>query len=131
MKRWQKILLSVACCVVVAVALTIIVGPAKVICRTIYMGLRVLGDSDAAAYMYALSIEDDFMKSETQADLERIVVPCSAAPKQIPPSASAWGGNYVLKDGERMVQYMIKDHAPLEVVYDHQNRVQAVFTSYE
>ena len=99
--------------------------------RTIYMGLRVLGDSDAAAYMYALSIEDDFMGSETQAELERIVGPVSATPKQVQPPASAWGGSYIIKDGERMVQYMIKDHAPLEVVYDRQNRVRAVFTSYE
>jgi mRNA interferase MazF len=56
--------------------------------------------------MYALSIENDFMNSKTQSELERVVARRSTS-RQIQPSQSGWGHQYVLQVDERMIQYMI------------------------
>jgi hypothetical protein len=37
----------------------------------------------------------------------------------------------MLAPGERMVQYLLLWHAPLDVVYDRQDGIRMIFTSYE
>ena len=130
MTVWQKFLLSSIGCLGIAAVIVFAIGPEKVFYRAMSIGFTILKDPDAAAYMYALSIEKQVFESKTQAELEAIVAKCSTA-KQIDPSESPLGCSHVLQDDERMMQYMIKDHAPLDVVYDSRNHVKAICASYE
>ena len=49
----------------------------------------------------------------------------------IEPRVSEWGDWYELEEGERMVRYEILGREPIDIVYDGEGRVVAVFASYE
>ncbi len=50
---------------------------------------------------------------------------------EITPAESSWGRNHVLDRGHRMIRYMILWNAPLDVVYDENNGIVRIYTSYE
>jgi hypothetical protein len=87
--------------------------------------------ADDIAYFYALILESRWerAKPETRAQLEHYI--WLASVRAILPHESRWGRSYELKPGEHMTQYLILGHAPLDVVYDQGDRIQAIFTSYE
>lgn len=82
-------------------------------------------------YLFCLMNETGWEKAQTRQQLEAKL--WWASSQTILPTQSRWGYQYVLKDGEDMVQYLIlKDQdCPLDVVYDRNDRVKALFTSYE
>ena len=85
------------------------------------------------AYLYALHLESKWNKAEpkTKADLEKYLHCYSL--REIQPKESMWGNGYNLKDGERMMQYGIlwNKKCPLDVVYDKDDNISAIYTSYE
>ena len=86
---------------------------------------------DVVAYLYALGLEVRWSRADpqTKEGLEKYLWLYSE--HVISPGDSEWGSGYELRPGERMVQYLILWRAPLDVVYDSANRIQAIFTSYE
>ncbi len=97
----------------------------------IAVALLLIFGSGWGAYFYACSLEDRVLAAKTRSEMEQIVHLSSN--HQIKPEDSMWGRQYILKPGERMIQYRILWHedCPLDVVYDDSDRAQAVFTSYE
>lgn len=85
----------------------------------------------AAPYMWASYLEARWApaKPSTRAEMESYLSLYRA--REIQPSASDWGRNHVLREGDKMVQYMILWNAPLEVVYDRDDKLLAFYTSYE
>ena len=85
------------------------------------------------AYIYALHLESKWSKADpkTRADLEKYLHCYSL--REIQPNDSMWGNGYELKNGERMMQYCIlwNKNCPLDVVYDKDDAIRAIFTSYE
>jgi hypothetical protein len=100
---------------------------------TILFGLLMtfLIASGFLAYLYAVYLEDQWMlaKPKTKAELE-VFLHCYST-QVIQPSESLWGNGYKLRKNERMVQYLILWNAPLDVVYDSENNIKAIYTSYE
>ena len=86
---------------------------------------------DIFAYMWARRLEVRWRDAQprTQADLERHLKLYTM--REIEPAESCWGSRSVLAPGERMVQYLLLWHAPLDVVYDGQGGIRTIFTSYE
>ena len=82
-------------------------------------------------YAYCLMNEGRWMKAQSRGELEAMLHGCNRQP--IDPAQSAWGHGYRLKDGETMIQYHILNDptCPLDVVYDTNHLIQALFTSYE
>ncbi len=82
-------------------------------------------------YFYACYLEDNWRSNhpEIREDLEKYLHFYSV--HVIDPKASMWGRDYVLAENEKMVQYLILWSQPLDVVYDDQNRIKVIFTSYE
>ena len=85
------------------------------------------------AYLYALHLESKWSKAEpkTKVDMEKYLHFYSL--REIQPKDSMWGNGYELKDGERMMQYCIlwNKNCPLDVVYDKDDAIRAIYTSYE
>lgn len=83
------------------------------------------------SYMWASHLEAKWFpaKPSTRAEMESYLSLYRA--REIQPSASEWGHNHVLREGDKMVQYMILWNAPLEVVYDRDGKLLAYYTSYE
>jgi hypothetical protein len=85
------------------------------------------------SYFYALCLENAWSKADpkTKSALEKYLHLYSMV--QIDPKTSLWGRNYVLQDGERMMQYRLlwDKKCPLDVVYDRNDNIRAIFTSYE
>jgi hypothetical protein len=83
------------------------------------------------AYLYALSLEQAWVQADpqTKAELEQHLSLYST--RVIQPVDSDWGRNYVLANGERMIQYRILWDAELDVVYDRSDKIVEIFTSYE
>ena len=85
------------------------------------------------AYLYALHLESQWSKADpkTKPDLEKFLYCYSL--REIQPKDSMWGNGYDLKDGERMMQYGIlwNKKCPLDVVYDKDDNISAIFPSYE
>jgi hypothetical protein len=85
------------------------------------------------AYFYALYLEGNWTKAEvkTKKELEQYLHLYSL--HKIEPNDSFWGNNYVLKEGERIMQYRIlwRKDCPLDVVYDENDNIKTIFTSYE
>ena len=85
------------------------------------------------AYFYALHLESKWSKADpkTKADLEKYLHCYSL--REIKPKDSMWGNGYELKSGERMMQYGIlwNNNCPLDVVYDKDDNISAIYTSYE
>ena len=92
-----------------------------------FAGFLYLG----ASYGWALHLESKWRSAETKtrADLEACLSLYSH--HEIEPSESGWGSTHELKNGEKMVQYLLLWSAPLDVVYDADDRVVAIYTSYE
>jgi len=42
-----------------------------------------------------------------------------------------WGRDHVLEDGQRMIRYLIFSKEPLDVVYNPDGTIDAIYTSYE
>lgn len=82
-------------------------------------------------YAFCLMNEARWMKAQTRDDLEAMLWGYDS--QAISPSQSAWGHGYPLRNGETMVQYhVLKDPTcPLDVVYNSEGHIQALFTSYE
>ena len=85
------------------------------------------------AYLYAGYLESKWSKAEpkTKVDMEKYLHFYSL--RKIQPKDSMWGNGYSLKDGERMMQYCIlwNKKCPLDVVYDKDDNISAIYTSYE
>jgi hypothetical protein len=85
------------------------------------------------AYLYALHLESRWTKADpkTKEVLEKYLN-CYTL-REIQPTDSRWGIHYELKAGERMLQYSIlwNRNCPLDVVYDTNDAIRAIFTSYE
>jgi len=94
------------------------------------VGVIALCYATPLSYFYCLTREESWLAANTEAELDRRM--CAFYTKRsIAPSNSMWGGDYALKPGERMVQYLIFAKEPLDVVFDSQSRVVTAFTSYE
>ena len=85
----------------------------------------------AFAYLFALGLEADWYRTDpkTRAELERHLSFYST--RLIEPSRSMWGHRTELECDQRMVQYLLLWSAPLDVVYDSNDRIVRLFTSYE
>ena len=86
-----------------------------------------------AAYIYAGYLESKWVPADpkTKEDLEKHLRLYYT--RTIDPKESMWGKRYLLSDGERMIQYCILWHrqCPLDVVYDNDDNIVRIFTSYE
>ena len=84
-----------------------------------------------APYLYALYLESNWSKVNptSRAGLEKYLHLYST--REISPSESNWGRDYKLGEGERMVQYLILWKEPLDVVYDKDENIMVIYTSYE
>jgi len=84
-----------------------------------------------APYMWASHLELTWFpaKPKTRVEMESYLSLYST--REIQPSKSDWGRKHVLREGDRMIQYMILWAAPLEVVYDCNNNLLTFYTSYE
>jgi hypothetical protein len=82
-------------------------------------------------YYWALHLESKWRKARpaTKAELEACLSLYTKG--HIQPSNSLWGHEYKLGDGERMTQYRLLYLAPLDVVYRSDDRIVAMYTSYE
>ena len=98
---------------------------------TLAVAFLVLIVVQGAPYMWASHLEARWTpaKPSTRAEMESYLSLYRA--REIQPSASDWGRNHVLREGDKMVQYMILWNAPLEVVYDRDGKLLAFYTSYE
>ncbi len=83
------------------------------------------------AYIYAGYLESKWVAAspQTQSDLEKVLNLYSK--HSIDPKDSMWGYDYVLKNDEKMIQYLILWKAPLDVVYNRNDEIKRIFTSYE
>ena len=85
------------------------------------------------AYIYAGYLESKWIKGnpKTKTEIEKYLNYYSL--HSIDPKDSLWGKRHQLQDGERMVQYRIlwNSKCPLDVVYDRNDNIKAIFTSYE
>lgn len=87
--------------------------------------------ADTGSYVWALHLESKWWqaKPKTRTEMESYLALYRV--KTIQPQESMWGNRHLLKPGEQMVQYMILWNAPLDVVYDRDDRIVARYTSYE
>lgn len=68
-------------------------------------------------------------KPATKAEVERILFLYSA--KQIDIKKSSWGKTYQLESGDVCFQYLILGREPIDIVFNQENHVKAVFSSFE
>ena len=96
----------------------------------VFLLLAIFG-FEVIPYFYACHLERSWSKAQptTRAELEKYLHLYST--RQILPSESNWGKDYKLGGGERMVQYLILWNAPLDVVYNKDDRIMEIYTSYE
>lgn len=82
-------------------------------------------------YLWALHLERSWSRTApaSRADLESHLALYST--EIISPSQSAWGCHYILMPGERMIRYNLLWSAPLDVVYNSDDRIRRIFTTYE
>ena len=85
----------------------------------------------AFSYGFALRLESSWEPADprTRTELESHLYYYSNRP--IDPSRSMWGHGARLEPGQRMVQYLLLWSAPLDVIYDADDRVVRIWTSYE
>ena len=83
------------------------------------------------AYLYAIQLENNWSQAnpKTMAEFESHISLYSK--REVDVSASQWAPTYELEDGERMIQYTILGAANMEVVYDQNDSVITIITSYE
>ncbi len=113
-KRGRKRVVFISACAVIAVA-----GAIIAICY-----------ATPLSYVYCLAREKSWLAAKTEAELDGRMW-AFYTKRSIAPSNSMWGRDYALKPDERMVQYLVFSKEPLDVVFDHESRVVAAFTSYE
>lgn len=82
-----------------------------------------------ASYGWALHLESRWRSAEpnTKADLEACL--SLYLHHEIQPIESGWGSTHDLKNGEKMIQYLLLWSAPLDVVYAAYDRVVAIYSS--
>jgi hypothetical protein len=89
--------------------------------------------AEIAPYVWALHLETKWsaVHPDTRVQLESFWSLYSV--REIKPFQSSWGSDYVLRPGERMIQYRLlySPRAPLDVVYTRSDNITAIFTSYE
>ena len=112
-RRWTRFVVISACGVVLLVAAAI-----------------ALCYATPLSYFYCLAREESWLAAKTEAELDGRMW-AFYTKQSIAPSDSMWGRSYALKPDERMIQYLIFDKEPLDVVFDRESRVVAAFTSYE
>ena len=83
------------------------------------------------AYIYAVHLEEQWINADTKTKAELEIFLHYYSTSVIKPSESLWGNRHKLRNGERMVQYLILWSMPLDVVYDSKNNIKAIYTSYE
>ena len=108
--------------------------------RTIAIGVVLIGVIAAIAaykyftristYFYAQRVYSRCLTINTKVGIEALMDGIASS-RQIPPAESPWGHDYVLTNGEYMVQYMVKGIEPIDIVYNAQNQVVIRFESYE
>ena len=70
------------------------------------------------------------MKATSEEELESRLI-AFYSKSSIMPGRSLWGRDHVLEDGQRMIQYLIFAKEPLDVVYNSDGTINAIYTSYE
>ena len=68
-------------------------------------------------------------KPSTKVEVERILFLYSA--KQIDIKISSWGKTYQLESGDVCFQYLILGREPIDIVFNQENHVKAIFSSFE
>lgn len=81
-------------------------------------------------YLWALYLESKWYPAnpQTQSELEAMLA--GYTKKDIPSTEPGWGQDHILKPGERMTRYSLLG-APLDVVFTSDDRIVAIYTSYE
>lgn len=134
-KARRTLLLGVACSLAVAGVLPWPhAGQAIAGTGTIDLPCKVPGWDllhEVVAYLYATRLEGQWVQAKvgSRSELEQHLWLYST--REISVRESCWGSSRQLAANERMVQYLILWHAPLDVVYDSDDRIQAIYTSYE
>lgn len=84
----------------------------------------------AGPYMWALHLESKWRPAnpQTQSELEAMLA--GSTKKDIPPTTPGWGQDHKLKPGKRMTRYSLLG-APLDVVFTSDDRIVAIYTTYE
>ena len=105
----------------------------KIIIAIIIFFLSFFIFSSTGHYFIALFMESRWNKVDpkTKEELESYLYFYNT--KIINPTNSMWGCKYDLNDSEKMLQYQIMwdKNCPLDVVYDSNNNIKVIFTSYE
>ncbi len=81
-------------------------------------------------YMWALHLESKWRPANPQTRSELEAVLAGYTKKDILPSQSGWGQDHKLEPGERMIRYSLLG-APLDVVLSNDDRIVAIYTTYE
>ena len=81
-------------------------------------------------YMWALHLESKWRPAnpQTMSDLESKL--SGYTKTDVQPTQSAWGQGHKLGEGDRMTRYSLMG-APLDVVYSPDDRIVAIYTTYE
>jgi hypothetical protein len=81
-------------------------------------------------YMWALHLESKWRPAnpQTMSDLESKL--SGYTKNDIQPAQSTWGQDHKLGEGDRMTRYSLMG-APLDVVYSAEDRILAIYTTYE
>lgn len=82
------------------------------------------------SYLYCVSRESSWLKATNEKDMESRLG-AFYTKRAISPGVSSWGRDHVMKNGQRMTQYLIFNKEPLDVVYNADDTVDTVYTSYE
>jgi len=85
---------------------------------------------NSATYFYAGSIYQKCLAASNKTQIEEIMSG-KAVSRKISPSESPWGYNYTLSPGEYMVQYLVADVEPIDIVYNDKDQIVELFESYE
>ena len=81
-------------------------------------------------YMWALHLESKWRRANPQTRSELEAVLAGYTKKDILPAQSGWGQNHQLKPGEKMTRYSLLG-APLDVVLSADDKIIAIYTTYE
>ena len=82
-------------------------------------------------YLWALHLEDKWREAEPKTKLEMESYLSFYSQREIGFDTSGWGSTHPVKSGERMVRYSILYAASLDVVYTDEDRLVAIYTTYE
>ncbi|MFC7339370.1 hypothetical protein ACFQY0_19415 [Haloferula chungangensis] len=82
------------------------------------------------SYLYCLAREEAWLAAKTEKELVARL-PVFRSEVEITPAVPGWGSHHKLREGDRMIRYLIFGKEPLDVVYARDGTVDAVYTSYE